>query len=286
MNMKYAYALILAVMLLGWSAADGAEAESASQIIKTSGVRGGLVVHVGCGDGKLTAALRVNDSYLVHGLDSDPGKVKAVRRNISAAGGYGKISVAVFDGKKLPYAENTVNLVVVSEGVKIAGEEILRVLAPGGVALVGGKKISKPIPDEIDDWSHFLQGPENNPVAQDTVVGPPRHMQWTAGPRWLRSHEVPTGISSMVTAGGRIFYTLDEGPIGVTDSRLPEKWSLLARDAFNGTLLWKIPLPKWGWQTWQDDWRKKYKGEMGWIKTMGFRTRNPGDYAGRMVADG
>ncbi|MDP6542633.1 MAG: PQQ-binding-like beta-propeller repeat protein [Phycisphaerae bacterium] len=284
MKMKCLCVLALSVLLPGLSAAAGAE--SAADIIKTSGAKGGVVVHVGCGDGKLTAALRVNDSYLVHGLDSDPGKVKVARENISAAGGYGMVSVATFDGANLPHAENSVNLVVVSAGFKIPDKEILRALVPGGVALIGGRKLSKPVPDNIDDWSHFLQGPENNPVARDTVVGPPRHMQWVAGPRWLRSHEVPSGISSVVTAGGRIFYTLDEGPIGVTDSRLPEKWSVIARDAFNGMLLWKIPLPKWGWQTWRDVWRKQYKGEMGWIKTLSFRTRNPGDYVSRMVADG
>jgi len=111
-------------------------------------------------------------------------------------------------------------------------------------------------------------------------------MQWVAGPRWLRSHEVPSGITSVVTAGGRIFYTLDEGPIGITDSRLSEKWSLIARDAFNGMLLWKKPVSDWGWQTWRDVWRKQYKGEMGWIKSLGLRTSFPGDYLQRMVADG
>jgi len=260
--------------------------QDAGKILTAAGVTGGVVVHVGCGDGKLTAALRVGDGYLVHGLDTDLASVKAARGAISAAGKYGKVSVAVFDGKKLPYAENTVNLAVVSDRFKIAEGEILRVLTPGGVGLVGGKKLIKPVPDNIDDWSHFQQGPENNPVAEDTVVGPPRHMQWVAGPRWLRSHEVPTGITSMVTAGGRLFYTLDEGPIGVTDSRLSAKWSLVARDAFNGMLLWKIPLGNWGWQTWQPDWRKKYEGEMGWIKTLSFRTKIPGGYQQRMVADG
>ena len=93
-------------------------------------------------------------------------------------------------------------------------------------------------------------------------------------------------VSSMVTAGGRIFYTLDEGPIGINDARLPEKWSLIARDAFNGMLLWKIPVPKFGWQTWQSDWTKKYKGDMGWTKTVGFRTKIPRDYVWRMVAGG
>ena len=32
--------------------------ESAKTILDAAGVKGGLVVHLGCGDGKLTAALR------------------------------------------------------------------------------------------------------------------------------------------------------------------------------------------------------------------------------------
>ncbi|MBT3198711.1 MAG: PQQ-binding-like beta-propeller repeat protein [Phycisphaerales bacterium] len=283
MKMKFLCGLVISSTLLVSNLAVGAE--SAGDILKASGVRGGVVVHVGCGDGKLTAALRANDSYLVHGLDTDPASVEAAREFITAAGGYGKISIASFDGARLPYAENMVNLVVAGDGCKVADAEILRALAPGGVAMIGDRKLTKPVPSNIDDWSHFQQGPENNPVADDSVVAPPRRMQWPAGPRWLRSHEVPTGISSMVTAGGRIFYTLDEGPIGVTDSRLPEKWSLIGRDAFNGTLLWKIPVPKWGWQTFQSGWRTKYKGETGWIKTLSFRTKIPRDYANRLVAD-
>jgi len=51
--------------------------EQAQQILGTAGVKGGLIVHVGCGDGKLTAALRASDSFLVHGLDRD---VEAVQK--------------------------------------------------------------------------------------------------------------------------------------------------------------------------------------------------------------
>ncbi|MHC4505586.1 MAG: outer membrane protein assembly factor BamB family protein, partial [Planctomycetota bacterium] len=265
--------------------AAGARAGSARAILDASGVRGGLIVHVGCGDGKLTAALRASESYLVHGLDTDAARIDQARRAIKAKGLYGPVSVAAFDGRELPYADGSVNLVIVERGYEVQEAEILRVLAPHGVALVGGRKITKPVPEHIDEWSHFLQGPENNPVAEDTLVGPPRRMQWAAGPRWLRSHEVPSGITSMVTAGGRIFYTLDEGPIGITDSRLPEKWALYARDAFNGTLLWKIPVPDWGWQTWRSQLKRDFKGT-DWIRTSGLRTSVPGDYAYRMVADG
>ena len=41
----------------------------AKQILDATGVKGGLIVHIGCGDGRRLAALRANDSYLVHGLD-------------------------------------------------------------------------------------------------------------------------------------------------------------------------------------------------------------------------
>ena len=62
----------------------------------------------------------------------------------------------------------------------------MRVLAPGGVAMVKRgdrwEKKVKPWPKEIDEWPHYLHGADGNAVAQDSVVGPPRHMQWTCGP--------------------------------------------------------------------------------------------------------
>ena len=260
-------------------------AGSADEILERSGVRGGLIVHIGSGDGRLLADLPTQQGCLLHGLETDPVKVQAAREFLLDRGLYGKISVDLFDGQKLPYAENLVNLIVIdSPRISIRRQEILRVLVPNGVAVINGKKIIKPIPDDIDEWSHFEHGPENNAVAADTVVGPPRHLHWVAGPRWLRTHEEPTGITSMVTAGGRLFYTLDEGPIGISDSRMPEKWSIIARDAFNGTQIWKIPLPNWGWQTWRSEFKEAYKG-YDWIKTGGLRTKNPSSYLKRMAAD-
>ena len=41
-------------------------AEDARAILDASGVKGGLVVHLGCGDGTLTAALGDSKSYTVH----------------------------------------------------------------------------------------------------------------------------------------------------------------------------------------------------------------------------
>ncbi len=280
-DMRFKWVTLIGLILF----AHSAFAVSAGEILERSGVRGGLIVYVGRCDGKTLADLGAGEGFLLHALGRDAADVKNARAYLLSENLYGKISVELFDGRTLPYAENLVNLLVIDDTkVKIDREEILRVLVPNGVALDHGRKIIKPIPSDIDEWSHFEHGPENNSVAADTVVGPPRHLQWVSGPRWLRTHEVPSGITSMVTAGGRLFYTFDEGPIGISDARLPEKWSLIARDAFNGTLLWKIPLPNWGWQTWKSEYKETYK-DSGWIRTSGFRSKNPPEYLKRMVAD-
>jgi len=110
------------------------------ELVEESGIKGGLVVHVGCGDGKLTAGLRVNDSYLVHGLDTDAKNVAKAREHIHSKGLYGPVSVDVFDGKGLPYVDNLVNLIVADALSGVTMKEVMRVLAPRGVAYVNGKK--------------------------------------------------------------------------------------------------------------------------------------------------
>ena len=231
----------------------------ARQILEATGVQGGLVVHLGCGDGKLTTALRVNDRYLVHGLDRSVAKVRGAREHIRSVDAYGPVSVARLTGDRLPYAENLVNLIVAEAPGPVSEDEMLRVLAPGGVAHVkrGGKWVTTPKawPEEIDEWGHHSHGADGNPVAYDTVVGPPKHYQWLAGPLWFRSHDTDSTISAVVTSGGRIFYIVDEAPTSLPgDHPLPDKWSLAARDAFNGTLLWKRPIEHWGWREWKDTW--------------------------------
>jgi len=121
------------------------------------------------------------------------------------------------------------------------------VLTPLGVALVEEQgqwnKVVKPWPEEIDPWTHYLHDASNNAVAHDKRVGPPRHLQWQCGPRWSRHHDHMASVSAVVSAGGRIFSILDEG-LRVSP-QLPSDWKLVARDAFNGVLLWKRAIPTW-----------------------------------------
>jgi len=234
---------------------DAAAQNLSPSIFSAVGVEGGLVVHVGCGDGRLTAALRQDDAYVVHGLDIDPARIDEARKYIRSRGLYGPVSVETFDGKHLPYTDNLVNVVVRDTGCKIRDDEIMRVLSPGGVLLTLDSRhstlssipplssIRKPPREGVDEWTHFLHDASGNPVAHDTVVGPPRHLQWHAGPRHGRSHEYTPSTNAVVSTGGRIFYIADQGPIATL--RKPAEWKLLARDAYNGLPLWERPIGKW-----------------------------------------
>ena len=61
-------------------------------------------------------------------------------------------------------------------------KEVLRVLAPNGVAYIkkGSRwtKTVKPWPKEIDEWTHYFHGADGNPVARDSIVGPPEPLQF------------------------------------------------------------------------------------------------------------
>ncbi|NQT38996.1 MAG: hypothetical protein HQ581_15975, partial [Planctomycetes bacterium] len=223
-------ALISSVLLISPAAGDGTQ-ELAGQILRDTGVEGGLVVHLGSGDGKLTLALRANDRYTVHGLADDAADVAKARELIHQSGQYGPVSVEQWAESFLPYADNLVNLLVAEDLGDVPRDELMRVLCPLGAACVkeNGRwtTLRKPWPETMDQWSHFLHDASNNAVAQDEEVGPPGRLRWVCGPLWSRSHEFNSSLCAMVSAGGRLFYIFDEGLTGVTAKSTPEKWTLI-----------------------------------------------------------
>ncbi len=218
-------------------------ADSLRTQLVEAGIQGGLVVHLDCGDGQRTDQLLLNERFLVQGLTRAGDDVMRARAHLATRGHGGLVTVRQYDGTTLPYADNLVNAIVSEGPTSVAGEELLRVLAPNGVALLNGKRITKQWPDDIDQWNHFLHGPDNNAVARDRVVNAPRSIQWVSGPRWGRSHEELASMSSAVSAHGRVFFIVDEAPLATI--RFTGKWTLVARDAFNGVLLWKHKIPHW-----------------------------------------
>jgi len=237
--------LTIAVSLACPMAAQAADA--AQQVLEATGVTGGLIVDLGCGDGKLCAALGADDRFTVQGLDADAKNVAAAREHVRSLGLYGRVSVERLPGKRLPYVDNLVNLVVAEDLGGVSMDEVTRVLAPLGVAYVkqgdGWTKTVKPWRDDIDEWQQHFHGADNNAVAHDRVVGPPRHYQWIAQPEWMRSHLTLPSINSLVSSGGRLFTVEDQG--SAEHPALPGKFALVARDAFNGVTLWQRRFPDW-----------------------------------------
>jgi outer membrane protein assembly factor BamB len=246
------FVLTLARLGLITAAAPLLEPQSASHILAVSGVKGGLIVHVGCGDGKLTAALRANDSYIVHGLDSDPRNVAAARKHIQALGQYGDVFVEQWSSDRLPYIDNSVNLIVSENLGSVSNAEVMRVLVPDGVAYIKSQgrwtKSTKPRPDQIDEWTHYLHDPSNNAVANDSMIEPLSRYQWLAGSLYSRQHDHMSSVSAVVSANGRLFYIFDDSPRA--SILIPPKWGLIARDAFNGKLLWERKIELWHPHLW------------------------------------
>ena len=245
--------LVAMSLAMGFCFADAAHAASAREILDATGVKGGLVVHLGCRSGELTVALAASNSYVVHGLDVNAANIAIARQRIPLPGfGVGTVSFDRLTGTDLPYVDNLVNLLVADTLDGVSMDEVRRVLCPNGVAYVksGGTwtKTVKPRPTNIDTWTHYLHDPSNNAVAHDTVIAPPRHLQWVGSPKWARHHDRMASMSALVSTEDRIFYIFDEGP--TSSVTLPPDWKLIARDAFNGTILWKRKMGTWHTHLW------------------------------------
>ncbi|MBT3201954.1 MAG: PQQ-binding-like beta-propeller repeat protein [Phycisphaerales bacterium] len=259
----------------GWQAFGQQSDKSLPQLLDKAGVKGGLIVCIGFNDPELLTSLQRSSAYVVQGLDTAPDRVERARAVLRAEGVYGPVSVQHWEGPKLPYVDNLVNVLVVTANTEnVTPKEIERVLAPRGVVISNLRlplselifeevddayQWTKPVPDAIDDWSHFLHGADNNAIAADEMVGPPRHIQWRANPQWGRDHHAeksgnPT-VRTVVSAGGRLFMLTDE--IETSNMAVPAKWTVTARDAFSGVLLWTTSI---GTQDYRNDlpgiWRR------------------------------
>jgi outer membrane protein assembly factor BamB len=251
MKTRITVTLAAAVPLLSVLSAVGAERSAAdaqvAEILEKCNVSGGLIVHVGCGDGRLAAALGAEQGRLVQGLARTADEVNRARRLLRSTGLYGRVTIDRMPNDDLPYADNAVNLVVSEDLGGIPVGEVIRVLAPGGKACLkrgdDWKLLVKPRPDTLDQWTHFLYDATNNAVCHDTAVDTPHHVQWVGAPKWARSHDHLASISAVVSAGGRLYYIVDEGPTAAV--ALPAEWNLVARDAFSGVVLWKKPIGLW-----------------------------------------
>jgi len=233
------YRLAVLTALLAWPL----HATEIADAVTQARISGGIIVLVNGTDAAYDEAAATKCT--VHGLETNGKRIGSLRRRLHARGRYGRVSVTGFNGTALPHIDNLVNLVAI-EGGGVPEAEAMRVLAPRGIALIkrGGSwaRAVKPVPDDIDEWHQYLHNGDNNGVSADKV-GPPERLRWTGGSRWGRSHMSWVTVTSILSANGRLF-TIEDLE-SVEYHKLPARFHLIARDAFNGCELWRRPLEGW-----------------------------------------
>lgn len=167
-------------------------------------------------------------------------EVVRVRQAAAAAGVLGKQVFADLDEgartQRIHLADNVADAVLVapSQEKTISDAEILRALHPGGVALVGSRRLVKRQPQGTDAWSHVFHAPDNNPLSTDQQARAPYLTQFLAAPLFCPMPEVS------VAAGGRLFRAF--GHIAHKANQNALLNTLICVNGYNGTILWQQPL--------------------------------------------
>ena len=217
--------------------AAGIEVTSAP---KNVGIQKGICVVLGlpkADQPESVTALTEGNELIVYFQSPSCAEATAVRQAAEAAGLLGKrVFVNRADLESIHLADNLADAAQVapSAAESVAKEEVLRVLHPGGKAFIGAEEIVKPSADGTDDWSYPYHGPDNNPQSADQVARAPYLTQFIAEPKFAPSPAVT------VASAGRVFRAC--GHLAHKANQNPMLNTLLAVNAYNGTILWKRPL--------------------------------------------
>jgi len=258
---------------VAWAeSAAGDTAELGNEVLERSGISRGVCVVLGGADTDLLLALVDTGRLLVHVLDPDDSAVKALRKAASRRGlALDRFVAEAASLGELPHADNVVDLVVaVDPGPdlldRLEAAEVLRALRPRGKAVLfvaqgragaasssrlrqwasgvaqvdqdaGGTwaVLEKPALEGAADWSHWEHAPDNNAVSEDAEIKAPYVTQYLARPYYIAMPAVTTA------AGGRTFVAMGH----IAHHRREEAWlnTILARNGYNGTELWRKRLP-------------------------------------------
>ncbi len=236
-----------------------ADQGSVSRLLVQTGVSRGICSFPACGDASLALEVVRETEFLVHAFDGDPQSVAvAIERCREAGLLTNRIVVERLAQDPLPYADNFVDLLVVSDaGAGVKALEVSRTVRPRGWAMIRDatelavalerlgfesvaadddwKLVRKPALSTADDWSHWYHDPDNNPVSTDATIQAPYLTQWLGAPYY---HAMP--VVSTVSAG-RVFVA--SGHIAHHDREIPTLNTLVARNGYNGRVLWQRKLP-------------------------------------------
>ena len=230
-----ALCLSVGVVVLPTVAADRAVDEALSAVRGERGIV--CVLGLPSGDASFVTELASQRELTIYFQSSDAAQTSEVQAAADAAGLLGRrVFVDSGDLRSIHLSHNVADAVIVDDSVadQITDDEILRVMNPNATALIGTRRLSKPVPDGTDDWSHPYHGPDNNPQSQDQLVRGSFQTQFIADPKFSPMPE------QSVVAGGRIYKAM--GHIAHKANQNEMLNTLLCINAYNGTIQWRRSL--------------------------------------------
>ena len=233
--MKTAFVLFLALLSLQIGRAGPVE-----DALEKIAVSRGVVCLPGEFDPDFVIALAKNSELTFFAQSSNPDTTRTLQEKAAAEKLLGsRIFAATGEDLRIQLATNIADAVYFQNKTTIPKSEILRVLRPLGKAIMpsGGipSPLVKPVPDGYDEWTHPYHGPDNNPNSRDQYVKGDFRTQFINGPKFSPMPE------QTVIGGGRMYKAM--GHIAHKANQNEMLNTLLGVNAYNGTILWKRPLP-------------------------------------------
>lgn len=255
-----------AICLFSLTLTASSFSQEVADLLRRAQIDRGVCCVVGASDGSLAIRLARESEMLIHVREPNREAAENLRDAVAQTG-FTIQELLVEQGAldRLPHATNSLDLLIAQhpETTKVLSlKETLRALRPDGVAIVGGGATKaqlaewtesvdgvmswtdahgdwvlfrKPIPAGRGDWTHWEKSPDNNPVASDTLIKAPYMTQFMATPYYI-------GMPSVTTAaGGRTFLAM--GHIAHHEREWGMLNRVLARNGYNGTILWERELP-------------------------------------------
>lgn len=205
---------------------------SMDTILSKIGVSRGICVLVGDKVCEKAIELAQKSDLLIYVQLQNIDDIESVCKAVDDAGLYGKrIFVEKGELSHINLADNLADaLVVLGKSTVVPETEVLRVIHPQGIALIGNKELIKPFPEGVDDWSHPYHSPDNNPQSKDRIARAPYLTQFLTGPYYSPLPQMT------VSSSGRVFRALGH----IAFKPREEQWTnmLMAYNGYNGTILW------------------------------------------------
>ncbi len=207
----------------------------------TSSVRAGFCLLLGAA-GDLSPQLFANPDLVIHCLEADQDVADALQAEFLRQPPVASVIVEHWTSSRLPHVDNIANAVVVQDRGLYNRTEALRVAAPGAAIFLRDgdslDRIVKQRPAAMGQWTHQWHAADGGLTTDDELVGVPRGFQWLAGPLFAMAGR-KSSTQSLVSAGGRNFYITQNVLENVGRDQMDQY--LVARDAFNGLILWQRP---------------------------------------------